>query len=129
MQDRLAELRRQRALIADHLAWLDRELATTIAQTGDGAPPTLEATVPQAVAKGAPDQSEKSAATVASAAEAQLPESDTGEIKDDVRRGCLLYFTVASLLVILVGALLIWASQSYKKSHPPKPRVEQQSEP
>ena len=29
MPDRLAELRRQRALVQEHLAWLEREIAAT----------------------------------------------------------------------------------------------------
>jgi len=40
MPDRLAELRRQRALIAEHLAWLDREIATAAANAAEQASTT-----------------------------------------------------------------------------------------
>jgi hypothetical protein len=53
-----------------------------------------------------------------------LPELHPAEIKDEVRRGCLLYFALAALLVIGGGALLIWAARAYKEKHPPAARIE-----
>jgi hypothetical protein len=37
MSDRLPELRRQRALVAEHLAWLDREIAAAGGETSASA--------------------------------------------------------------------------------------------
>lgn len=135
MQDRLAELRRQRALVAEHLAWLDREIAAVpavvpaVPAQPTPAPAPASAAIPIGNPLPAASQPEPSAATPADAL--PLPEAKPAEIKDDVRRGCLLYFALASLFAITVIALLIWASQAYKKSHPPKPRVQQieQSQP
>lgn len=134
MQDRLEELRRQRALIADHLAWMDREIG---ALSASGANPATDPDGPAASPAGSPRPTvsgpiappKTDAAPAETPAAPTVPETNPGDIKDDVRRGCFLYFGLASLLVIIVGALLVWASQSYKKSHPPAPRVEQHGEP
>ena len=52
---------------------------------------------------------------------ALIPEAPPADIKNDVRRGCLLYFSIAALLVIGLCALLVWVSRVYNKSHPPAP--------
>src|SRR3954470_22363220 len=44
MPDRLAELRRQRALIAEHLAWLDRQIAEAGGSSVPAAQPALQPT-------------------------------------------------------------------------------------
>ena len=95
MSDRLPELQRQRALIRDHLAWLDREIAALQPAAPSGSPP---AEGPGAGSRPAP-------ATDTQAAEIlshyrQEPVS----LQDGVRRGCLLYFFGAlGLLVVSVG--------------------------
>ena len=139
MPDRLAELRRQRALIAEHLAWLDREIAAAgPASTSSPEPPT--ASVPEAASAPSPAGLAPAAipaaattakpgapATVGHAAEddiatKHLPtKRQPADIQQDVRRGCLLYFSIAALLVIGLCALLVWVSRVYNKSHPPAP--------
>ena len=140
MPDRLAELRRQRAHIADHLAWLDREIASAAAtiqpqeSSAATAPsaafpeptpqpfapkPPLDPAAILAVAKPSPATAAVRPDTDAHAH--LLPEHQPADVKQDVRRGCFLYFGLASLLVVVGCALLVWASQVYKKSHPPKP--------
>jgi hypothetical protein len=136
MQDRLAELRRQRALVAEHLAWLDRELgALSTAATPAPAVPAPTGTTPVVTAGDTPPTSAVPPATpaptadIAPAAIELLPETKPTEIKQDVRRGCLLYFAIASAAAIAAIALLVWASQAYKRSHPSKPRIEQPAQP
>ncbi|MFT3828428.1 MAG: hypothetical protein QM691_01855 [Opitutaceae bacterium] len=134
MQDRLAELRRQRALVAEHLAWLDRELAA--AAPAEAASPSSEnkprpasdlAAPPPGLPAGplAPADNPPPDSTP----HAALPEAKPAEIRSDVRRGCFLYFAIATLLGLAGVALIIWLSQAYKKSHPPKPRIEQTERP
>ncbi len=139
MQDRLAELRRQRALIAEHLAWLDREIAA-----GGTAPVATTAAPTTPVVKSAPPPPAiDPAAILAKAAEPQtavtppatdgphtdlLPEHRPADIKSDVRRGCFLYLALATLAVIVFGGLLVWASRAYKHSQQQPPRNEQPTE-
>src|SRR5690349_14599171 len=112
MPDRLAELRRQRALIAEHLAWLDRQIAEASGNrsTGDG-PSTPLATAFPAAAPASPVPTAEAAAVVAAALKAKAasgpaPESPIVEaaaatildeyrqpeaaLKTDVRKGCIL---------------------------------------
>jgi hypothetical protein len=121
---RLAELRRQRALVAEHLAWLDREIATHAAPAGSAtvgggtatAPDSLPAPPPLYVSPqaapaapvatySAPSVPSPEAAAQADAILAEYSVSP-GSVKSDVRKGCFLYFAAAFLLLGLgVGAL------------------------
>jgi hypothetical protein len=119
--DRLTELRRQRALLQEHGAWLEREIATEearsaktegggasastglnqLARTPDTAAPPVSGPLPVA----APMAANASglgppAEDVESAAEAVLAEYRVapGEVQSDVRKGCLLYFVLGFLL-------------------------------
>ncbi len=144
MQDRLAELLRQRALVAEHLAWLDREIATEATATAApavaaaanaaAAPQTAVPPAPPApvvIAALSTQAASEAAPTPPQAAEPHaslLPEHRPTDIKQDVKRGCFLYMAIATLLIVALGALLVWASQQYKKTHPAKPSVEQPSD-
>jgi len=125
MPDRLNELRRQRALVAEHLAWLDREIA---AESGSPAPrahpeqatrvegpaplvapasaPALRPTplplMPQAPAPAAaldPEMSAQAAADADALLEQYRVAPDA--LKTDVRTGCFLYFFAAMALLAL----------------------------
>ncbi|MBK8475784.1 MAG: hypothetical protein IPL39_05580 [Opitutaceae bacterium] len=154
MPDRLADLRRQRALIAEHLAWLDREIATTApAQPAAVLPAPYPASIaPPAPAVSAAPLSSAPAFAGTSATPPTsaptivggfrvaahsplpspqpetlpetLPETDPANIRDNVRRGCFLYVALAALLVVLGGALLVWAGRAQKAKNPPVPRVQ-----
>jgi len=108
MSDRLADLRRQRALIQEHLSWLDREIAAATQPSVTTTPPAA----PSPVLTETPRQVDGSALLEASLPPTALdPESilaetarDAHTIKSDVRRGCLLYFVLA--LAGLAGVLL-----------------------
>src|SRR5205823_1835191 len=118
------ELRRQRALIAEHLAWLDRQIAeaggmaTPAAQPAPQATPTplappgptplpkvetagvvaaaLKASV--AAATNPPESPEVAAKANAILDEYRTPEAS---LKTDVRKGCMLYFAAAMGLLAI----------------------------
>ena len=125
MSDRYQELLRQRALVQEHLAWLDREIAQISANrtppaTVSPARPAPPATLPSApssyLAGQAAAVTQHAAAARAisenplgpSAADAILEEyrvaPDT--LKTDIRKGCLLYFIGALALVALGVSVL-----------------------
>ena len=118
MSERLAELRRQRALVQEHLAWLDREIAASSppsapepAAPSAAPPPPVRPTVqPTALRQVAPPAA-RLAATSNSApvdADSILEQYRTapGSLQSDVRKGCLLYFAGAlALLALGVTAL------------------------
>lgn len=99
MPDRLAELRRQRALVQEHLAWLEREIAATESAGGKIAAevrPAIPASpLPRPSASPAPitPPSPPSDASIDKLLEQYR--SAPGSVKQDVRKGCLLYFALA----------------------------------
>jgi hypothetical protein len=126
MSDRLAELRRQRALIAEHLAWLDREIAAAEKSSPTGvASPVSVGALP---VSGAPKIVELPARPAAAPIHVATPmtpvasvtENQADEIlgqyrvaptalKEDLRKGCLLYFVGALVLLGLVVVGLYFA--------------------
>lgn len=122
MSARLAELRRQRALLQDHLAWLDREIAAAEntapaarAPAANLAPPTpRSASASVAVTPPPSGVSLHPTSSLAASPEAILEEYrvEPSAVKSDVRKGCLLYFAAAFALLILVVAILYFALSS-----------------
>lgn len=92
MADRLDELRRQRLLLQQHVDWLDAEIAQAECEVR---PPASPPGIPAPVAAAPP------AANPPADADAILSQfrSDPGHLQHDVRKGCLLYFGVAMLLL------------------------------
>lgn len=95
-----AELLRQRALLQEHLAWLDRQIEAAAAS--EGSPAEVEAPSLNPVPGGV------------DAAESEvladpLPRSDTLAVKEEVRRGCLLYFALACAVTGLAVLALFFA--------------------
>ena len=115
--ERLTALLRQRELVAEHLAWLDREIAEargdTSASTPTNAPVTLpvEPTVAGAEASQTPsDTAEPDPVTVANARANEILERYAATDRFDAestRRGCLL-FAIATLVLGLGGLFLIY---------------------
>jgi hypothetical protein len=121
MPDRLAELRRQRALIQAHLAWLDREIEAVSGKENPtlsraASPQTqspvvaaaivaaaLKAQSPTSALAPAPESSELATSADAILDEYRIP-PDT--LKTDVRKGCFLYFALAFVVVGIVVTLL-----------------------
>lgn len=127
MPDRLAELVRQRALVSEHLAWLDREIASTSASAVPVVPlapsPALGAG-PPAVPAPAPVSATDSPLVPlpAPSSEPVLPDPDAilnqyqlnpVSVKQDVRKGCLLYFAGAFVVLGLVIAILYLALSTH----------------
>jgi hypothetical protein len=103
MSDRLPELHRQRALVAEHLAWLDREIADAGSETPvtpvDFPPP---ATLPSPAHPG-------------DAANLPLAEKILAEFRSEaersptqLRQGCLWAFVAGLGLLILSVVAIYW---------------------
>jgi hypothetical protein len=123
MSDRLDDLRRQRALVAEHLAWLDREIAAAQAaapkpalpapatapvviaprKEGLSAPAAPATTKPDVVQSG-PTKDDRQADDILSNYRVE-----PNAMKSDIKKGCFLYFFGALALVALVVAVLYFA--------------------
>ena len=133
MRDRLSELVRQRALVSEHLAWLDREIERTSAETappaaagGITAAPTPTSATPLPLNPSPPSPGAKPPTTAAVVIPTQpgpteipgdaasAPSEDILEqyrvspttVHQDVRKGCLLYFAAAFVVLGIVVAIL-----------------------
>jgi CHASE3 domain sensor protein len=101
MPDRLAELQRQRALLQEHLAWLDREIA---AETSSKPARTFAAENPAIISATVSGSSPTADAQGIIAQYASKPAS----LKDHVRKGCFLYFAFALFALALAVAAVYW---------------------
>lgn len=134
MPDRLQELIQQRRLIEEHLAWLNREIAATLPHPTGGGVSDSRAQLTQTSSTVRPIHPPQTGAM----AEATLAEKDADNIlaefqqnpqnlRQDVRRGCLIYFGVFMALLML-GVFLLYlnyASRNRTLSPPPlAPAVE-----
>lgn len=110
--DRLAELRRQRALVAQHLAWIDAELtAAGAGQSPAGTPPSPPSSKPELTptdASPAPAGAEADPGVALANARADeiIEKYRATEALDPAatKRGCLVLF---GALFVLGGALLL----------------------
>lgn len=111
MSDRLAELRRQRALVQTHLAWLDAEIARTAGTLPPAAPASSASAAPAAAAGGAlpPVAATEDPPRMVAAADTILEEYRVPEstLKSDVRKGCFLYF-IAAFAAVAAGVLVLY---------------------
>jgi hypothetical protein len=105
MSDRLTELQRQRALIQEHLAWLDHEIA---AAQGKPLPTPLVASqlpsgkLPQAIATlSTPNEAD---------AEKIISQyhKDPSSLNKDTKRGCLMAFGLAMGVIALASFVAYW---------------------
>ena len=100
MSDRLQELLRQKALLDEHAAWLEREIAAERGRAGENLPAAAPpAPVPAPPPPGMTDAD----------ADALLDQyrNNPQSIQQEVKRGCLLYFFGALALVGL-GVLIVY---------------------
>lgn len=112
MEFREEELRRQREIVAAHLRWLDQEIAR-----GQPAAPA-KALAPQSPAPPIAPPPQPSFASrpteVTPSAQARVlpelavPELDSGSIRNDVRRGCMIYVVIVSVLIAASLGLALW---------------------
>ncbi len=112
MSDRLTDLQRQRALLQEHLAWLDREIARESGSAADQpASPNADHGfhAPQAGFGAAARP-----AVMPSAADilASYSQEKPGNMAKDAKRGCLLYFVFAmgALFLCAMGAYLLYVN-------------------
>ena len=115
MSDRLKELQRQRALIAEQLAWVDREIAAVSSTVAASEPAPLAVERPAFAPISSPVQVSGDQAALDAAAEEILAqykkEGPTPE--GSVKRGCFLYFFIAlALLGAGVFALYLFRSRT-----------------
>lgn len=103
MSDRLTDLQRQRTLVQEQLAWLDREIA---AEASAKTQPSGIATAAPAPAP-APASAQGASGINPADSEAILAQyrNEPGSLKDEVRKGCFLYFALAFLAF---GAAVFW---------------------
>jgi hypothetical protein len=105
MSDRLTELQRQRALIQEHLAWLDHEIATA-----QGKPmPAPVATRQSAPANGAQSPSKLPAANGPDVEKIiSQYQKDPNALTTDTKRGCLMAFGLAMGVIALAAFMAYW---------------------
>ena len=100
MSDRLQKLLRQRALINEHLAWLDREIAGS-----EGVPP-LPPPADRPLQTVVPATAPTSNATKEAERILGQFQKNAQVVRTDARRGCLLIFSIAMgllALAVIVG--------------------------
>ena len=102
MADRLEELRKQRALVQQHLTWLDHEIAA-VTVTRLTLPPFAMRAGTRAPIPGATNTPIK----VVPAAGMPIPELsefqvDPDDVQGDTRKGCILYAALAFVILVLV---------------------------
>jgi hypothetical protein len=107
MSDRLKELQRLRAAAQEQVAWLDREIARE--QSLPAATRPVVAPQPQIFAGGTSSPRESTSPLDADKL-IQRYQGSGHSIKDEVKRGCFIYFyTALGLLVAgVIVAYLIW---------------------
>lgn len=108
--DRLAELRRQRALVQQHLEWIDREIDAANGQVARASNPP-EATPSSTLATPVPLRATRSATSSPATMEPWMGEEPraANDVRQDVKKGCLLYFAAAIAAVIFTVAVLYFA--------------------
>ena len=109
MSDRLSELRRQRALLQEHLASLEREIATEAFRPeippDNRVAPNSKVTLPLPTLTSPPQGDGSTSADPEKTLEQYQTEPQS--IHREVKRGCLLYFAVA-LAIVVLGVLALY---------------------
>lgn len=105
MTPRMERLQRQRALLHEHLRWLESEIAAEASSVAPGKSANKSASIPVPVPASPPAAAPAPESAVAAA---DIPEADVRGIHSEVRSGCLLYFALAFVgLGLLVGFIYL----------------------
>jgi len=107
-EDRLQELHRQRGLVQEHLAWIDREIAALSGETVR--PGVAPAPLPAASPVSPPDGDPETEALL------ETYRTESRSSLASARRGCFILFFVALALFGLAVAGLYFYTRSL---HPP----------
>lgn len=106
--DRLAELQRQRALVQEHLAWIEREIvaADSTSPLSNPTGPNQPAATPAAAKASTPVATASTTENLSADVEALMDPYRVSpvDVQRDVRKGCLLYFVGA--LILGTGAVI-----------------------
>ena len=115
MSDRLTELQRQRALIQDHLTWLDQEIAAASGQAVAPSTSALRAAQPAvpAVVAAAPEE------PLADELLAKFTADKKSSVQG-VKKGCVQLFALGMVLLVLGIYGLYRYSRSLHENDPPK---------
>jgi hypothetical protein len=110
VSDRSDELRRQRELLREHLAWIDREIAAA-----EGLPPQIARTPEPPVRIVAPIYTAPDPVDPRDA-EAILAQfrQDTSSIASSTKRGCMLYAVAALGVLALIVTLVYFYAASHR---------------
>ncbi len=100
--DRQIELRRQRALVAEHLAWLDRQIAAENPGSASPVAPSPEVKTVAAVAESV-TQSPLDADTIITRY-AEAPDESVHSAK----RGCLIVFFAVFIPTLITVVISLW---------------------
>jgi hypothetical protein len=107
MSDRLSDLQRQRALLQEHLAWLDREItqASNTKPTTPASPGNAQATSAALPTPLRGPNALQPSATVP----LDGPQETAGAMAADAKRGCLIAFAVGMVLffALVLGAYFL----------------------
>lgn len=136
MSDRLQELLRQRRLIEEHLAWLNREIgaAAAVNPLNNPVPPAPEASDTLSKSLSLIEQTVKAAAPqTAEAPETEIDpllapyREEPKNLQQSVKRGCLLYFC-AGMGLMLLSVFLVYLHYRNRavetKTTPPQSQVQ-----
>jgi hypothetical protein len=110
VSDRLEAFQRQRALLREHIAWLDREIAAL-----EGTAPPFAPTAPP-YAPAAPPPLAAANPLVETEAEAILAEyrQPSVSIQKRAKLGCLIYFLIAlAVMAAAVAVLFVMVKRAH----------------
>lgn len=124
MNDRLKELLRQRKLIQDHLAWLDREIAaaTGNAESVSRALSPGSSTPLPALAPGPVPGDDATPATEENDPLLAEYRREPEILKADVKRGCVIYFSIG-MAIIFLGVFLLYLHYAHRPASAPTVNV------
>jgi hypothetical protein len=105
VSDRSDELRRQRELLRQHLAWLDREIAEADADAPQAGPVPRQQ--PPRIITPAYSVDAADADRDAEAILAEYRTSAPG-VESQTKRGCIIYFAAAMALFLAVSAAFVY---------------------
>jgi hypothetical protein len=106
VSDRSDELRRQRELLRQHLAWLDREISRADAEAPAPAAPSARQEPPRIIQPAfsvTASDADRDADAILAEYRMSAP-----AVENQTKRGCILYFAVAMALFIALSAAFIF---------------------
>ena len=104
MSDRLEDLKRHRARAQEQLEWFDREIAR---ETGVAPQPAAFATPATTTPLAPADAKDQAAIDKEAAAILERFRQVQHPVRDEVKRGCLIYF-VCAVLVLITGLVAFY---------------------